>query len=130
MRYIPHSAATFVPASHENPVAPGVLKKVLATKHQLQDGHVQMINWSLLPVGSSFRPHYHEDMQEVFIMVSGDAEMTVAEEVVPLQTGDMMIVEPREVHTMRNTGSTDVVYIVLGISSEQGGQTIVVPDSP
>lgn len=126
MRFIPKSAGKFVPASHEDPTNPGVLKKVLATKPTLIDGQVQMINWALLPKESAFQAHYHEDMQEIFILVAGEAEMTVGEQRCRATPGDTIIVEPREVHTMRNVGNTDVEYVVLGISCQQGGRTVVV----
>ena len=129
MRFISSTDGKFIPASHENPAAPGVLKNVLATKETLRDGKVQMINWALLPSGSAFQAHYHEDMQEVFILVSGSAEMTINGQSQAMTVGDTLIVEPREIHTMRNTGDEDVHYVVLGISSEEGGKTVVVEAS-
>ena len=114
----------FVPASHEDPTDPGVLKRVLANKNHLIDGRVQMVNWSRLPVGKSFQAHYHEDMQEVFIIVSGSVEMTVADMTCSLDAGDAILISPREVHSMKNVCVTDVNYIVFGISTEQGGKTV------
>jgi mannose-6-phosphate isomerase-like protein (cupin superfamily) len=116
----------FVPASHENPLAAGVWKKVLFQKGDLLAGSVPMVNWSRLPVGKSFAAHYHEDMQEVFILVQGEAEMTVAGAVVRLRRGDAVAVGPREVHHMRNCGSEDVEYVVFGVATGQGGRTVVV----
>ena len=58
MRIIRGSEIDFVPASHEDAKQPGVLKRVLATREELLDGRVQMINWASLPAGSSFRPHH------------------------------------------------------------------------
>ena len=71
MRVIRPDEIPFVPASHENPKTPGVLKRVLATKDDVFQGHVQMINWARLPVGCASRLHYHENMEETFIMVAG-----------------------------------------------------------
>ena len=116
----------FVSASHENPDSPGVFKKVLATHQQLQRGQVQMVNWAKLPPSSSFQPHYHEDMQEVFVILDGTVTMTVEGEMVTLQGGDAILVEPREVHQMTNVTNQEVNYVVFGISSEQNGKTVVV----
>jgi mannose-6-phosphate isomerase-like protein (cupin superfamily) len=118
-----------VPASHEDPSRPGVLKRVLATRDDLLSGRVQMINWAVLPIGASFRAHYHEDMEETFVMLRGQAAMRVADASVTLGPGDSIQIAPREIHTMINTGSEDVEYLVVGISLGQGGKTIVV-DSP
>ncbi len=128
MRFLPRSAGRFVPASHEDPRNPGVLKHVLATSESLIDGKVQMINWATLPEGSAFRAHYHEDMQEVFILVTGTAVMTVDREQCVATSGDTIIIEPREVHSMRNVGKSDVEYVVLGISTGRGGKTVVVQE--
>ena len=78
MQIVRGDETVLVPASHENPLAPGVWKKVLFQKAAFQAGAVQMINWARLPAGNRFAAHYHEDLQEVFLIVHGEAEMTVA----------------------------------------------------
>jgi mannose-6-phosphate isomerase-like protein (cupin superfamily) len=125
MRIIRSSDKSFIPASHENPLAPGVWKKVLFQRDELQPGTVQMINWARLPVGSSFSAHYHEDMQEVFVIVSGEAEMVVADQAVVLGRGDSIAIDRREIHRMTNRGREDVEYLVVGITGNEGGRTVV-----
>lgn len=126
MKFIRSSELEYVPASHEDPEDPGVLKKVLFERDDLVDGRVQMVNWAFLPVGNSFAPHYHEDMQEVFILISGDAEMTVGDEILIMKPGHAVEVPIKEVHYMKNVGKTPVEYIVFGIALEQGGKTVTV----
>ncbi len=126
MKLIRSSDKSFVPASHENPLAPGVWKKVLFQREELQPGTVQMVNWASLPVGSSFAAHYHEDMQEIFIIISGEAEMVVAGETIRLGRGDTIAIDACEVHLMKNCGSENVEYVVFGITSNKGGKTVVV----
>ena len=126
MQVVRGSELNFEAASHEDPNKPGVLKKVLATKHNLICGQVQMVNWAKLPVGSSFQPHYHEDMQEVFIMMNGRVEMLVNDTSATLERGDAILIEPREVHQMTNLCEEEVHYVVFGISTEQNGKTVVV----
>ncbi len=129
MKLIPFAAHSFEPASHENPLSPGVLKKVLLTKADLQPGRVQMINWASLASGKRFARHYHEDMQEIFILVRGEAEITIAAETVKLRCGDAVVIDPREVHQMWNVGPEEVEYLALGITSEAGGRTVVVEEN-
>ena len=126
MQVIRGSEIEFEPASHEDPRNPGVLKRVLARKTDLINGRVQMVNWSRLPKGSSFQSHYHEDMLEVFIMLGGPVDMTVNNQSVELNQGDAILIEPREIHKMKNLSEDAIDYIVFGISAEQGGKTIVV----
>jgi mannose-6-phosphate isomerase-like protein (cupin superfamily) len=126
MKSIPANASGFVPASHENPLNPGVLKRVIATRDDLQFGQVQMVNWARLPKGSSFQLHYHEDMQEVFVLLNGHVQMQIHTDTLSMQAGDTVIVDVREVHKMTNVGDCDAEYLVFGISSGQGGKTVVV----
>ncbi len=126
MKTIPFAYHSFVPAAHENPLSPGVLKKVLLAKADLQPGRVQMINWASLGVGKRFAPHYHEDMQEIFILVQGEAKITVGQETATLCRGDTVVINPREVHQMQNIGAETVEYLAIGITTEAGGKTVVV----
>ena len=126
MHIVRGSEIEFVPASHEDPSDPGVLKRVLGTKSHFIEGQVMMVNWARMPVGKSFQAHFHEDMQEVFIILSGKVSMTVGQMTCDLNSGDAILIEPREIHKMTNTCDADVEYIVFGISTQQDGKTVVV----
>ena len=128
MKVVHGNLLKFIPASHEDSEKPGVLKKILARKEDLIRGQVQMVNWSHLPAGSAFQSHYHEDMQEVFVMLNGKVEMNVDGKVVELVGGDAVLVDPGEVHQMKNLCEQDVQYVVFGVSTERGGKTVVVSD--
>ena len=126
MRIVSGTALSFVPASHEDPRAPGVLKKILGADSDFLQGRVRMINWALLPRGRGFRAHYHEDMQEIFIIVKGQVEIKVDGQIAGMQPGDAVFIEPREVHVMRNCGDCDAEYLAIGISLDQGGKSVLV----
>lgn len=126
MKLVRGNGIEFVPASHEDINDPGCLKRVLASQHDLIDGKVMMVNWSKLPAGKSFQLHYHEDMQEVFIMIDGEVVMTVNGERIELAGGDAILIDPLEHHDMTNVGESDVSYVVFGISKQTGGKTVVV----
>lgn len=128
MQFIARDQSPFVAASHEPPDRPGVLKRVIATAGQFQGGHVQMLNWARLPGRSSFQPHYHEDMQEVFVLLSGDVEMQCGDERVRMAAGDSVLVDAGEVHRMQNLSDADADYLVFGISAGRNGRTVVVAE--
>lgn len=128
MEYIPSDQTPFECASHEDPRKPGVLRRVIADRTKLQFGQVQMVNWARLPAGSSFRSHYHEDMQEVFVLISGNVAIRCGSQEVLMRPGDTVIVAPREIHRMTNMAAEDAEYLVFGISSQQNGRTIVVDE--
>lgn len=115
----------YIPASHEDPTNPGVLKKVLLTKKDIIFGQIQMINWAKLPPGNSFRKHHHEDMQEIFIVLEGEAEIIIDGEKDMLYKGDAVITPIGKNHEMQNHTSEDVYYIAIGISTSKEGKTIV-----
>lgn len=120
---------SFVPAGHEDAHDPGVWKTVLFAKADLQRGVVQMINWARQPPGKRFARHYHEDMQEVFVILEGTAQLKVGEKTVVLRRGDAVRIDPHEIHEMWNDGTEDVEYVVIGITSEAGGRTVVVDEA-
>lgn len=125
MRVVRGHEIQFEAASHEDTHAPGVLKRVLLRKHDLFEGRVQMVNWAKLPVGSSFRLHYHENMEEVFIILDGRVEAIVDSSTCDLEAGDCIVISPGERHQMRNLEAYDVHYLVFGIAGERNGRTVV-----
>ncbi len=124
MKIVKASTLAYIPASHESPQNPGVLKKILAKRDDLMDGRIQMINWALLPTGKAFEAHYHEDMQEIFIILSGAAQITIGKDSETLTKGDAVIIPPQAIHVMKSLGKIDVEYIAIGISREGKGQTV------
>ncbi len=129
MHIVRGDAIAYVPASHERPDEPGVLKKVLVHSGDLIEGRIQMINWALLPAGKSFQAHFHEDMQEIFILVQGSTRIEIEGESAELHSGDAVFVPVAAVHTMHNPGDEDAAYIAIGITTGQGGKTVVVEEA-
>lgn len=116
----------YIPASHEDQNNPGVWKKILFKKAELVDGRIQMINWAKLPVGSTFQAHFHEDMDEIFIILNGKVRIKIAGEEAILEEGDAVVTPMKQVHQMTNICSEDVQYLVIGISLGLNGKTVVV----
>jgi mannose-6-phosphate isomerase-like protein (cupin superfamily) len=126
MKIIRSTELELVPASHEDPKSPGVLKKVLLREDDFVEGKVHMINLALLPVGKSFKPHYHEDMQEVFVIIRGDAKIAVGKEQTTAGPGDVIVIPPGSIHRMENIGKENVEYVAIGVSQGKDGKTVVV----
>lgn len=115
----------YLPASHEDPQNPGVWKKILFKKDNLKKGRIQMINWTKLPAGSSFKKHHHEDMDEIFIILNGKVIIKVDDKEAELETGDAVLTAMKQTHKMINICNEDVMYIALGIARGQKGKTII-----
>ena len=116
----------WVPASHENRESPSVWKKVLLQKADLLEGRVQMVNWCRMEPEKAFRAHYHEDMEEIFIILKGQAKILVDGEEAEMGKGEAVVIPPRIVHEMKNAGGEDLEYLAVGISQGKGGKTVVV----
>ena len=114
----------FIPASHEDPKDPGVFKKILLKRDDLPEGRIQMINWARIPVGKTFRNHYHERMIEVFIIMNGKIKAKIDKEEAILETGDMVIVAEDHIHSFENISAEDVNYFAMGVVTSEGGKTI------
>lgn len=126
MQILRGSALDFEPASHEDASDPGCLKKVLIRRADLSVGRLQMLNWAMLKPRRAFATHYHDNMTEVFIIVSGRAEIQVDQETDVLREGDAVVITPRAAHRMAALDGQAVHYIVMGVSHGEGGRTIVV----
>lgn len=74
-----------------------------------------MVNWARLPAGSSFQLHYHEDMQEVFVLLKGCVSRwtACATKKTTMEVGDTIIVDACEPHQMFNPGNEDAEYLVF-----------------
>jgi len=117
----------FIPAAHEDPQNRGTLKKVIFTVNDVKiKGTVQMINWCKMETGKSFALHYHECMDEIFIILSGKAQIKIDKESALIQATDTIYVPKQAKHEMTNISKTNVEYIVIGIVKKPGGKTIVV----
>ena len=117
----------YIPAGHEDVNNPGVLKKVMFTVNDVKiEGTIQMVNWSKMAIGIKFSRHYHEYMDEVFIIISGKAEIEVGEEKAILEATDAIYLPQRVEHEMENVGTEDLYYIAMGIVTAPGGKTVVV----
>lgn len=115
----------FIPASHEDPKSPGALKIILGDSTLVDsNSHLQMINWAKIPEGKHFKPHYHEDMDEIFIIVEGKCEVTIKGEKKIIEKGDGVVVPTKSIHTMKNISKVDVIYLAIGFSLGKEGKTI------
>lgn len=126
MQIIRFKDLDFIPASHEDPKDPGALKKVLLKRDDIPPGRIQMINWAKIPVGKTFKPHYHEKMIEVFIIMSGKVNAKIDKEEAILEKGDMVIAMETQVHTMENLSDEDVEYFAMGVVTSESGRTVTV----
>lgn len=64
-----------------------------------------------LAVGAATIPHHHAVTEEIYYILSGSAEMTLGEETRGVGPGDAIAIPPGLRHTIRNTGSAELVFL-------------------
>ena len=57
--------------------------------------------------------HTHEQNEELYIFLAGEGEMLLDGEKVDVSAGSVVRVDPQAVRCWRNTGTTDLVHIVI-----------------
>ena len=71
---------------------------------------------AVFPPGEKAGSHLHNDMAEVFTVVSGCGEIRINEVAYVFAAGTTVLVEPGEVHEIINTGATDMVVSYFSVS--------------
>ena len=89
------------------------------------DPSVFLSNWSyvdhlVLPPGASEGMHRHTGVEEVYYVINGDGEASVGSETTPIHKGDAVPLQLSDPHAFRNTGTTDLEFMILGIAAQKG----------
>ncbi len=109
----------FVPASHEDKDKPGVLKKVLFNAQDFDPAcGLKMLNFATIAPGESFVLHEHQTLEEVFYILKGKGEMRVGDEMTEVSAGMAILVPPKHMHTMKNTGDEVLEFMNFGAASD------------
>jgi mannose-6-phosphate isomerase-like protein (cupin superfamily) len=89
------------------------------------DPSVFLTNWSYvdhlaLPPGASEGLHRHTGVEEVYYVINGEGEATVGAETTPIRKGDAVPLQLNDPHAFRNTGQSDLEFMILGIAAQKG----------
>jgi len=57
--------------------------------------------------------HRHHRNEELYIFISGQGEMSIDDEIIPVQEGSVASVQPEARRALWNTGDSDLTYIVI-----------------
>src|SRR6516225_5604810 len=66
----------------------------------------------LLPPGRSVTAHHHQELEEIYYVLSGTGLMTVGEESHKVVPGDAVYVPRGSRHTLENTGAEPIRLLV------------------
>jgi mannose-6-phosphate isomerase-like protein (cupin superfamily) len=82
-------------------------------------------NWAfvdhlLIPVGATVGRHYHQGVDEVYLVMKGTGKVRVNDEVADIAYGDAIPVKAGEIHTLESSSTEPLELIVYGIALEKG----------
>ena len=85
------------------------IRELLA--HRNSSIRQQSLAEARLGVGCATTPHHHAVTEEIYYILSGTALMTLAGESRPVGPGDAIAIPPGLVHTIKNTGGEELVFL-------------------
>ncbi len=65
------------------------------------------------PKGLAFPVHQHKECEQTYLVLEGEAEVTLGGEVHELRKGGVVYIPRLTDHAVRNTGDSDLMYIVV-----------------
>ena len=69
------------------------------------------VTWVDVPAGTEQRAHSHPDSEQVYVIVRGRGQMSVAGDVEEVTEGDLVFIPPATQHGIVNDGPETLVYI-------------------
>lgn len=67
----------------------------------------------VLPPGLAVTPHHHNQLEEIYYILSGGGVMTVGDEKREVGAGDAVYVPRGHRHTLENTGAEEIRLLVV-----------------
>lgn len=100
-----------LPVSH-NPK----IKKHVALSYKERAGITQLAQ-AIFPPGEIAPGHAHDDMLEIFIVQAGSGVIRIDNTAYDLGPNCCAIAEPGETHEIENTGTDNLVILVMGLET-------------
>ncbi len=66
-----------------------------------------------IPPNGASTPHFHRNSEESYLILSGQAHLTIDGQDLILTTGDSIVIQPPEVHQIRNESEVDLVFLAI-----------------
>ncbi len=100
-------------AGHEEwRAGPGYRKRRLLSAEELRQAGA-LLQVVVVPPGSHIPPHRHATSVEVYVVVQGNCELVVNGERHELRPGDVILMEPGDVHELTNRGEEPFELLVF-----------------
>ena len=74
---------------------------------------IRFVNYTVLPVGTTFGLHQHGDDNEFYVVLEGEGEYTSNGITEKVTKGSIMVNPPFATHGLKNTGNTELKMLVF-----------------
>lgn len=78
-----------------------------------------------VPPGIRTQPHYHPLSEEIYYILAGEARMFLEDEMRPVGPGDAIAIPPGQVHSIENTGPTELIFLCCCAPAYEHEDTIL-----
>jgi mannose-6-phosphate isomerase-like protein (cupin superfamily) len=99
-----------LPVSHD----PQLKKKVMVKNGVVP--HLTNFSQAKIPPNESVSSHQHQDMYEIFFVNSGEGVITINSQEYHLTRDTCIVIEPKEEHSLKNTGDSDLILTYFGLA--------------
>ena len=89
---------------------PYITKDGSTIREILKASNQSLAEATVLP-GQTTAAHYHIKTEEIYYILSGQGLMFLKEDEKEVGTGDAILIPPGQRHSIRNTGSDDLVFL-------------------
>ncbi|MFD9795893.1 cupin domain-containing protein [Streptomyces sp. NPDC059070] len=97
--------------------------KALASGLDLAAGW-EAVEWASVPAGGVSGEHRHTRTEEIYFVLRGTGEIVLDGVASPIRPGSMVLTGVGTVHGLRNTGDTDLDWLVIEIRSPHTAHTL------
>lgn len=74
--------------------------------------HMEVIIGEMEPGGDA-DPHFHEDIEQVMYILTGEMYVKIEGEEAVLGEGDVVIIPKKAMHEVKNVGSTNLRFVLM-----------------
>jgi len=82
-----------------------------------------------IPPGKLSSAHYHKDSDESYLILSGQARLTLDKKDYKLVAGDACLIQPQEVHQIFNESDHDLIFLAVCIPAWHPDDSFDITDS-
>jgi mannose-6-phosphate isomerase-like protein (cupin superfamily) len=95
--------------------------------HPAQQGNVQQsLAQAIVHPQESTQAHYHKQTEELYHITAGTGQLRLNDETMQVKPGDTICIAPGTVHSMKNTGDTDLVFLCCCAPAYSHEDTVLV----